>query len=219
MKAREWIRYLDRQQRVHDKRLFTITELANAARTSNPGFHVELSRLRKYGIIQRYARGIYGLPGLESPELLLPELDPRAYITGGSGLYHHNLISQVSVQVTVFTDRRHGRSRFRRTPLGTFRFVCVAPPVYRRPREGVFASAEQALLDYYYLCRREGGWPISQVSFRGLDRLSPAALERLAARYPATVIRQIRDELGDFIHGLPHRERRASPPAATSPKR
>ena len=199
MKSREWIHYLEEQRRLRGKRLFTVTELANVARNSNSGFSVELSRLCQYGIIQRYARGIYGLPGIESPEILLSALDPRAYITGSFGLYRHNLISQVPFQVTAFTDRRRGRSRIRRTPLGTFRFVCVAPPVYNRPPGSVVAPPEQALFDFYYISRREGGDPRSQVTFRRLDRLSLDRINRLAGRYPGTVARQVRRELGKSI--------------------
>ncbi len=195
MKAREWSGYLERQRGVYGKHLFTITELANAAGCSNDGFYVELSRLRDYGIVQRYARGIYGLPGIDSPEILLPQLDDRAYITGSFALYLHNLIFQAPVQVTAFTDRRHGRSRIRRTPAGTFRFVSVSSPVYRPPEQGVVAPAVQALYDYYYISRREGVDPKTQVSFRRLDRLSPGRVEELAPFYPRTVARKIREEL------------------------
>lgn len=196
MKAREWSSYLERQRRVYGKRLFTITELANAAGASSDGFYVELSRLRDYGIIQRYGRGIYGLPGIDSPEILLAQLDPRAYITASYGLYLHNLISQVPVQIIAFTDRRHGRSRIRRTPAGTFRFVTVSPPVYRPPEQGLVAPAAQALYDYYYISRKEGVDPKTRVSFRGLDRISPGRIEELALSYPRTVGRMIRKELG-----------------------
>lgn len=198
MKARDWSRYLEEQRREHGKTLFTITELANVARTSIGTINVELSRLRKYGVIERYGRGIYGLPGINSPEILLAELDSHAYITGGSTLFFHNLISQVPIQITSFTDRRHGNARIRMTPMGAFRFVSVRTPIYAPPEDGVIAGAEQALCDFVYLSRRDGTDPMTQVSFRNLDRISPRRLSELLNHYPGTVARQIREEMGLF---------------------
>jgi hypothetical protein len=198
MKARNWSRYLEEQSREHGKRLFTITELANVARTSIGNLNVELSRLRKYGVIQRYARGIYGLPGINSPEILLPELDSHAYITGSFALFFHNLISQIPVQITSFTDRRHGNARVRMTPMGTYRFVSVKTPIYAPPEDGIIAGAEQALCDFVYLSRRDGTDPNIQVSFRNLDRISPRRISDFLNHYPGTVGRQIRDEMGLF---------------------
>ncbi len=198
MKARDWSRYLEEQSREHGKRLFTITELANVARTSIGNLNVELSRLRKYGIIERYGRGIYGLPGINSPEVLLSELDSHAYITGGSALFLHHLISQIPVQITVFTDRRHGKARIRMTPMGAFRFVSVRAPIYAPPADGIIAGAEQALCDFVYLSRRDGTDPNIQVSFRNLDRIIPRRISDFLNHYPGTVGRQIREELGLF---------------------
>ncbi|MEA1926934.1 MAG: hypothetical protein U9N73_01915 [Candidatus Auribacterota bacterium] len=195
MKAIDWSRYLEEQRREHGKSLFTITELANVARTSIGTINVELSRLRKYGVVERYARGIYGLPGIKSPEVILPELDSHAYITGGSALFFHNLISQVPVQITSFTDRRHGNARVRITPLGAFRFVSVKAPIYAPPKDGVIAGAEQALCDFVYLSRRDGTDPMTQVSFRNLDRISSRQLSEVLKHYPRTVGKQIHEEL------------------------
>ena len=195
MKAIDWSRYLEEQRREQGKFLFTITELANVARTSIGNLNVELSRLRKYGVIERYARGIYGLPGINSPETLLSELDSHAYITSGSALFFHNLISQIPVQITSFTDRRHGAARVRMTPMGAYRFVSVRSPIYAPPEDGVIAGAEQALCDYVYLSRRAGADPKTQVSFRNLDRISPSRLSDFLNHYPGTVGRQIREEM------------------------
>ncbi|HDL64984.1 MAG TPA: hypothetical protein ENH12_06300 [Proteobacteria bacterium] len=198
MKARDWSRYLEEQSRKHGKLLFKNTELANVARTTIGSLNVELSRLRKYGVIERYGRGVYGLPGITSPEILLPELDSHAYITGGSALFFHNLISQVPVQITSFTDRRHGNARVRMTPMGSFRFVSVRVPIYAPPEDGVIAGPEQALCDFVYLSRRDGTDPNTQVSFRNLDRIPLPRLKDLLNHYPGTVGRQIREEMGLF---------------------
>ncbi len=90
MKAREWNRYLEEQRRRYRKYFFSVTELANVSQSSSESMNVALSRLREYGIIERYGRGIYGLPGIDDPRLLLPHLDRRAYITGSFALYSYD---------------------------------------------------------------------------------------------------------------------------------
>ena len=195
MKAREWSRYLEEQRQRHGKCLFTITELAHAARTSRRSLNVELSRLLEYGLIERYTRGIYGLPGIILPEMLLPQIDSQAYITGEYALFHHHLIAQMPVRITCFTDRRHGKARLRPTPVGLFRFVSIKTPVYSPPRDGIIAEAEQAILDFVYLSRRSGSDPKGQVTFRNLNRLSRPRIQDLLGRYPNTVGRAIREIL------------------------
>lgn len=192
MKAREWSRYLEEQHRKYGKCLFTITELAHVARTSRRSLNVELSRLLEYELIERYARGIYGLPGIVLPEMLLPQLDSLAYITGEYALFHHHLIAQMPVRITCFTDRRHGNARLRPTPVGLFQFVSIKAPVYSPPRDGIIAEAEQAMLDFVYLSRRSGSDPDGQVTFRNLNRLFLPRIQDLLNRYPGTVGRAIR---------------------------
>jgi hypothetical protein len=183
MKARDWQRYLETERKSHGKTVFTVTELANASGSKPHVLNVELDRLCKQGIIVRYARGRYGLPEAVTPETLLPHLDAHAYITGAFALHRHNLITQMPVEITCFTNRRHNRSRVRTTPVGRFTFVCVQPPVYAPPAEGVVAGPEQALCDYVFLMRRRGVAPASQVTFRGLHGLDTNSFAERAARY------------------------------------
>lgn len=187
MKALEWQRYFETQRRLHGKTVFTVTELANASGSTPHVLNVELDRLCQKGIVVRYARGRYGLPEAVTPETLLPALDTAAYITGAFALHRHNLITQVPVGITCFTNRRHNRSRVRETPVGRFTFVCVQPPIYTPPSEGALAGHEQALCDYIFLMRRRGVAPESQVTFRRLETLHATALQECAARYPKTI--------------------------------
>jgi len=99
-------------------------------------------------------------------------------------LHRHNLITQMPVEITCFTNRRHDRSRVRATPVGRFTFVCVQSSVYAPPSDGVVATPEQAIYDYVFLMRRRGVTPLSQVTFRGLHVLDAKALQEQAARYP-----------------------------------
>ena len=195
MKARQWQQYLENQSRRHGKVVYTTTELANVAGTSLRALNVELTRLRQYGIIERYSNGIYGLPGRASPEMLLPFVDRCAYISSGYALHYHHLITQVPLTITCFTNRRHGSARVRMTSLGRIEFVTVKRPVYAPPYEGVVAGPEQALFDFVFLMRRRGILPETLVTFRNLDRIRDDRLESLLPAYPRTVGKHVWNSL------------------------
>lgn len=178
-------------RRAHGKTLFSVTELANLADTSRNALNVQLNRLRKQGIIEQYAHGKYGLPGVVTAESLVESIDSHAYITGLAALHFHNLVTQVPTRVTCFTDRRSPRARERQTPLGRLVFVCLRSSIYSFPTDGV-ASPEQALCDFVYLVRREGLRPEGQATFRHLGRLQTATLSRILKRYPMTVQESVR---------------------------
>jgi hypothetical protein len=192
MKAREWRDFLEEQRNVHGKALFTVTELANVGAVRRNALNVELSRLRRQGIVVRYAHGLYGLPGAASVEDLVIAIDGHAYMTGIYALHLHRLITQVPTVITCFTDRRSARARIRSTPAGRFVFICVRSRVYDQPAGRPIAAPEQALCDFVYLCRRDGVDPASQVTFRNLQGLRRARLARLAKRYPSTVGEEVR---------------------------
>lgn len=193
MKSREWQKYLEEQQRLHGKSLFTVTELANAAGTSRSALNVELARLRRQGLITRYAHGRYGLPNAITPTVLLPSLDSHAYITGGYALHLHNLITQVPARITCFTDHRSPRAQERDTPVGRFSFICVRSRVYAYPRSGVVASPAQALCDFVYMMRRQGVSIEGLVTFRNLNDITATDLDEGLTRYPMAVQRHVRE--------------------------
>jgi hypothetical protein len=196
LKARDWRKYLESQRRLHGKTLFTLTELAHASGSSRKVLSVELHRLRRQGEIVRHARGLYGLADAVTPDGLLAGIDSHAYMTGAYALHIHNLITQMPTTITCFTDRRSPRARVRRTPLGTFVFVCVRSRVYSPPEQGplggLIAGAEQALCDFCYITRRRGARLAGAVTFRNLDRLDESRLSALLERYPSTVGEEVR---------------------------
>lgn len=185
MKARHWLEFMETQRHEHGKTVFSVTELANAGNTSLHSVNVELARLVKQGIIVRYSRGKYGLPGNVSPEELVSAVDKHAYLTGSYALYRHNLITQIPSELTCFTNRRHNRSRVRTTPAGRLVFVCVNERVYCKPRDGIMAAPEQALCDLVYLLRRRRLRPEGLFTFRNLDKVRE--LEHTLEKYPDIV--------------------------------
>lgn len=192
MKAREWQRFLEDQRSRCNKKFFTLTELANVTGASRPVIKVETGRLVRQGVLVRYARGHYGLPGVVLPEELLPELDRLAYITGAYALNRHNIVTQAPTEITCFTIRRHNLARVRQTPAGRFVFVCVSRRVYRPLSDTLVAGPAQALCDLVYLACRAGVDPRTLVTFRHLAGIAADELEDLLKRYPSSVARTVR---------------------------
>ncbi|MDP6544400.1 MAG: hypothetical protein QGH60_10440 [Phycisphaerae bacterium] len=190
MRALQWHKYLEQAERRDHKTVFTVTELANIAGVGPHSLNVQLGRLVARGVIVRYASGKYGLPGRVRSEELVGFLDSGAYITSLRALYHHNLVTQRPTRITCFTNRRHNRSRIRKTPIGTFSFVCVSGRTYHRPVDGNIAPGEQAFYDWLYLCSRKGVAPESLVTFSNLSGLREEVLADLRPRYPKTVARE-----------------------------
>jgi len=189
MKIRQWQRLLTEQAKL-GKVLFSLTELANIAGTPRRSVNVELTRLVKYGVAVRYAKGLYGLSGtIVLPEQLLPCMDPHAYVTGAYALMQDGIVTQVPTVITCFTTRRHYR-REMQTPIGRVEFVCVKPPIYRRETR-IIAGPELALCDLFYITLRRGMNPVSMLTFRGLRHLNRSVLTRTVKRYPTTVRQQI----------------------------
>jgi hypothetical protein len=191
VRASIWTRFLEEQRDRHGKVLFTVTELANVAGTSRVALNVELTRIRRQGVITRFAHGLYGMPGAVSPQDLVPAIDSHAYITGHYALCQHGLVTQTPVSITCFTDRRSPRGQNRVTPVGRLVFVCVQSRVYCPPSEGVIASPTQALCDFIYLARRHGAAPESLVTFRNLARTQVPDSSRVLARYPISVQKHV----------------------------
>ncbi len=191
MKAIAWMRYLSEQRDLHDKHLFTVTELANVAATSPAVMNVELSRLIQRGVLRRWTTGRYGLPGDVPPGVLVSSIDPDAYATGAWALGYHGFITQQPYEIDCFTMRRHNRSRQRSTPLGRLVFVNVSPRLHTVPTEPGIAPPAQALCDLFYVARRRGLAPKSLYTFRKLDSLNLGS--DLLARYPKTVQRDVEE--------------------------
>ncbi|MFH1902693.1 MAG: hypothetical protein ABIK20_01360 [Candidatus Omnitrophota bacterium] len=193
MKTLKWQQYLE-EQLVQGKKLFTVAELANVAATSHHALNVELERLTKRGVLAKYARGVYGAPNKAAPADLVRYLDAHAYITSDYALFHHGMITQVPKTFTCFTDRRHNRSRLRKTSLGRFVFVTVKKPIYAPPAGALIAPGEQALYDFVYLMRRQGVNPKNVVTFRNLNNLRQQSKD-YALHYPTSVKKDVTDLL------------------------
>lgn len=191
MRASAWRKYLGEQRERYGKVLFTLTELANVACASPSALNVELARLRRQEIIVRYTHGLYGVPGAVSPQVLVPAIDPHAYITGHYALYGYQMVTQMPVTITCFTDRRSPRAQERVTSVGRLVFVCVRSSVYLPVPEAAIAPPAQALCDYVYLSRRHGAEPEALVTFRNLARIRADDLAPIFARYPVSVQKHV----------------------------
>jgi len=197
MKALHWERTLRGLREKNGREFFRPTELANIAQTPAGFIAVEIARLAAAGVLVRYAHGVYGLPGARDIRQLVGAIDPGAYITGAAALHFHGLVSQEISNRSCFTNRRHNRSRVRVTPLGTFTFICVAPPVYSPPGESGYASPAQALCDFVYIMRRHGALPESVATMKIPGSVSEDDIRSVSLRYPRTVAAHVESILAD----------------------
>ncbi len=191
MKASAWRNFLNEQRDKHGKVVFTLTELANVAGVPSAALNVELTRLRRQEIMVRYAHGLYGMPGAVSPQILVPAIDSHAYITGHYALYSYQLVTQIPVTITCFTDQRSPRAHQRVTPVGRLTFVCVRSRVYHCVPGAAIASPAQAFCDYVYLARRHGAEPEALVTFRNLTTIRAEDLTAILPRYPLSVQQRV----------------------------
>jgi hypothetical protein len=202
VRANAWRKYLEEQRARYGKVLFTVTELANVACASSSAVNVELARLRRQEIIVRYTHGLYGTPSAVSPQILVPAIDSHAYITGHYALYAYQMVTQMPVAITCFTDRRSPQAQERVTPVGRLVFVCVRSNVYWPVPEGAIAPPEQALCDYIYLSRRRGAEPEAVVTFRNLARIRATDLSPILTRYPVSVRKHVERLLHSERHAV-----------------
>lgn len=203
MKTLEWQHFFAEQSAQHGKVVFSVAELANAARTTLHAVNTELGRLVRRGIIHRYAHGRYGLARGVDPEQILAAVDPGGYVTGFCSLYRHHLVTQVPTEVTCFTNRRHNRKPDRITPAGRLRFVRVPAGLYAKPAKSIITSAEQALCDFTWLNLRDSVDPQSLVTFQNLERLNSRRLQKALRRYPQPVQNTVGRITGKTEHAEP----------------
>jgi hypothetical protein len=149
--------------------------------------NTELGRLVRRGLIRRYAHGRYSPSQGVDPEAVVAAVDPGAYITGFYALFRCHLVTQVPMEVTGFTHRRHHRKSDRITPAGKLRFLCVPACVYAKPENQVITPAEQARCDFAWLNLRDGIDPQSLVTFQNLNTLRRRRLNKTRRRYPEKV--------------------------------
>jgi len=121
MKTIEWQKTLE-EYMVQGKKLFTVAELANIANVSHHALNVELARLVKRHVLERYARGIYGLPKKVTPNELVRSLDTHAYITAFSALFQQGMVTQIPTVYTCFNRSAAQPFSSKANTFGTFRF-------------------------------------------------------------------------------------------------
>ena len=160
MKSRDLQAVLDDWDRLHQKWVFNIHDLANLFPQDTPcNLHNQLCRLTRNGILRRVARGVYANHRARSRRLtiytLARHLRPREllYISRETRLCELGIIPQQVLDYLTLTT--HGRSYLFRTPYGRIEythtersFEDVERHIRYNPFYGLFeADAELALRD------------------------------------------------------------------------
>lgn len=163
MEIYKWIKFFLELEEKYNKRLFSVTELANISNVKLNYARNEINRLYKKGILKRIYQGLYSYKNPDITELI-SQIDQYAYITADTILYENNIINQKPEMIVCFTLKHHGRTRIKRTQIGSIVFHKVKATIYNQPKD-LKASLKQAINDYLYISKTKGVDPYSQYTF------------------------------------------------------
>jgi predicted transcriptional regulator of viral defense system len=160
----------------------------------NPSYiRLQLDRWIKSGRLYQLRRGLYALaPPFQKvkphPFLIANRLHRASYVSLQAALAFHGLIPD---SVQIITSVTGGRPDRVKTPLGIFEYRHIKPAflvgysmVDQGGQKALVATAEKALLDLIYLnpgSQREEY--LTELRLQNLDRLNPAALQKLSALF------------------------------------
>ena len=178
---------LQKMAREHDKRIFTLREIAALAGISRPAAGMLLLRAEKNGVVARVVN--CWINRSDPPDLsdLAFALASPSYLSFESALYRHGLLSQsprggLTVAVT-------GRPRVVESPWGSIRFIHLQRPLFFGFDSNRIAFPEKAWLDLVYIRGRRGrDQMLSEEVY--LDRLNARRLRDFARRFPPWVSRK-----------------------------
>lgn len=123
-------------------------------RAARPAASRMLARLAEAGLVHKIAQGLWTLASDLDPLALPPFLTAPhpAYVSLGSALYYHGMISQIPRIIYVVSL---ARARVAKTALGTYSIHHVPPALFggfeRRRGDVCLAEPEKALIDVLYL--------------------------------------------------------------------
>ncbi len=158
------------------------TALLLAGQVNPDIVRLQLSRWTKGGRLYQLRRGLYALaPPYQKvkphPFLVANRMQRASYVSGQSALAYYGLIPD-TVQATL--SMTAGRPERRETPLGSFEFRRLKPPLLRGYRmlalgggqQALVASPEKALLDLVYLqSGGDSGEHLDELRLQNLDHL------------------------------------------------
>lgn len=186
----ELVRLMQKLAREHEKRVFTLREMATLKGEARTGTAMTLVRAARKGIVAR--AGTLWLNLLDPPELLEAALSlaSPSYLSFESALYRHGVISQSPRgPLTMATTRR---PRLFETPLGMIRFFHLQPALFFGFDDHRIALPEKAWLDLLYIRGLRGRRNlITEKVYTG--NLDQKAVQKTARRFPRWV-RVLSDE-------------------------
>lgn len=171
----------------HNKKIFTLRELAILTKESDASVGMALLRAKKSGLVAR-VKGLW-VNMVDKPELeeVALELRSPSYISFESALYRHGILSQsprglLSLATTLKPDKIT-------TSLGDLQFTHLSPKLFFGFDSNRLATPEKAFLDLIYIKIRRGTLETSEVFY--LDLLNKRKLLLLAGKFPSYVKKEI----------------------------
>lgn len=138
----------------HNKKIFTLRELAGYARVSRPAAGMSLLRAMKNNVVSRVANRWINLMDPPSLEEIAFSMASPSYVSFESALYQHGILSQSPRGYLSVAVR--GRPGEVATPLGKIRFTHLKAPLFFGFGADRMAYPEKAWLDLLYIRGRQG---------------------------------------------------------------
>ncbi len=167
MKIYEWIKNFIELEEKYNKRIFTVTELANISGVKLNYARNETNRLLNKKIIQRIYWGLYSYKIPDITELVF-QIDREAYLTADTILYENNMILQKPGMHVCFTLKHHGRTNVKHTMMGDIFFHKVSKKIYKHPGYNNKVPLTQAINDYLYISKKNGIDPYAKYKFTNI---------------------------------------------------
>ncbi len=171
----------------HNKKIFTLRELAILTDENDASTGMALLRAKKSGVVGRIKNlwiNMIDKPTLEDVAL---ELKSPSYISFESALYKHGILSQSPRGLlSLATTLKPGKIS---TPLGDIQYTHLSPKLFFGFDSNRLAISEKAFLDLIYIKIRRGTLETSEVFY--LDLLNKQKLLSLADKFPPYVKKEI----------------------------
>jgi len=166
--------------RDHNKKIFTLRELAILGNENIPSVGMALCRAEKSGLVGHIRDLWINMLDMPTPEDVALAIKPLSYISFESALYKHGVLSQSPRGLlSLATASRPAKLS---TPLGDMQFIHLSDKLFFGFDENRLATAEKAFLDMIYIRIRRGIRGTSEVYYA--DMLNGRRLSLLAKKFP-----------------------------------
>lgn len=164
----------------HDKRLFTLREMATFAGESTAATGMTLLRAKRNGLVERVGRWWFSTADVPDVETLALAMRSPSYISFESALYARGVLSQSPRGRLMVAVR--GRPARIATSRCAIEYIHLADHIFGGFDCERIAEGEKAMADLLYIRARRGHTLAGETWY--MDRLKTTRVLRWIRRYP-----------------------------------